>query len=342
MRLAAAAFAALVAASTAAYAGNKGEPQLWRFGDLVGWAEDDHGAALAAFTKTCGDLRATEWRGICMLAGTGPDAKWFFETFFSPVLIDDGAQSLVTGYYEPELAGARQKSARYATPVYSRPPELGDGALWHDRQIIETGGLLAGRGLELAWVDDPAALFYLQVQGSGRIRFDDGSILRLGYAGTNGHPYRSPGDELVRRGIYQPHQASAEVVGNWVRRNPAQGIELLRGSPNYVFFRAVSGLDPTQGPKGAMNRPITAGRALAVDPNHIPLGAPVWIEKGGADIIRRLMVAQDTGSAIKGAQRADFFTGTGEQAGKMAARLHDPACLIVLMPIDLAIALTGG
>lgn len=316
--------------------------EVLEFEDLHDWALDDHAFALDVFLKTCGDLDDPEWASLCALAKTGPDARLFFETFFRPVRVDDGQMSLVTGYYEPELRGSRTKVGQFTVPVYRKPPELREGTLWHDRRTIETTDLLQGRGLEIAWVDDPAALFYMQVQGSGRIRLSGGNVIRLGYAASNGHVFRSLGEELVRQGIYEPHQVSAAVVGNWIRRNPVDGAELIRGSPNYVFFREIPSLSRNDGPRGAMNRSITAGRTLAVDPRFIPLGAPVWMEKGGPDVIRRLMVAQDTGSAIKGAQRADYFVGTGAEAGQRAARIRNPARLYVLLPINIAFAMSGG
>jgi membrane-bound lytic murein transglycosylase A len=196
-----------------------------------------------------------------------------------------------------------------------------------------------GRGLEIAWVDDPVELFFLQIQGSGRIRLEDGTMLRVGYAGANGHPYRSVGVELVRRGIFDAHQVSAAVIQNWVRRNGAEGEELLFHNPSYVFFRDVNQVPANKGPLGAMNRSVTTLRTVAVDPAFHPLGAPVWIEKDGEGPMRRLMIAQDTGSAIKGAQRADIFFGTGDEAGRAAGRLRDPGRMVTLLPIQRAYAL---
>jgi membrane-bound lytic murein transglycosylase A len=182
-------------------------------------------------------------------------------------------------------------------------------------------------------------LFFLQIQGSGRIRIEGAAPLRVGYRGSNGHNYRSIGQELVRRGVYEPHQVSADVIKNWVRRNPVEGQELLFHNDSYVFFREVSQVPADKGPLGAMNRSVTTMRTVAVDPAFVPLGAPVWIEKDGAAPLRRLMVAQDTGSAIKGAQRADVFFGTGDEAGRQAGTLRDPGRLIVLLPIQRAFAL---
>nr|WP_284260606.1 murein transglycosylase A [Roseicyclus sp. Amp-Y-6] len=309
--------------------------ELLSFSDLDGWAEDDHAAALSVFRGTCADLDDPEWRPICAFAEAAADPRSFFELFFRPVVIGGDAPALFTGYYEPELDGSLRPTARFRYPLYRVPPEARDGQ-WVSRREIEEGGLLEGRGLEIAWVDDPVELFFLQVQGSGRIRLPDGSVIRVGYGGRNGQPYRSIGQELVRRGVYQPHQVSAQVIRAWVRRNPAAGRELLYHNPSYIFFREVDISDPGLGPLGAMNRSITPLRTIAVDPLHTPLGAPVWIEKDGAGPMRRLMVAQDTGGAIRGAQRADIFFGFGDAAGEAAGTIRDPGRMVVLLPIELA------
>lgn len=312
--------------------------QVKDFADLDGWAEDDHTAALTAFRNTCMDRKEPDWISLCAVAANIQNPRAFFELFFRPVLIRDGNDALFTGYFEPELDGALSPDERFRFPVYATPPEAQAGT-FATRREIEEGGALQGRGLEIAWVDDPVELFFLQIQGSGRIRLPDGRMIRVGYGGKNGHDYRSIGQEMVRRGIYQPHQVSAQVIKNWVRRNPAQGQELLWHNPSFVFFREVSKVPADRGPLGAMNRSITAMRSIAVDPQFVPLGAPVWVEKGGQAPIRRLMIAQDTGSAIKGAQRADIFFGTGDQAGRAAGRLRDPGRMLVLLPIQRAYAL---
>lgn len=331
----------LAVTATGALAQKAALREIVRFEDLTGWAADDHQAALEAFIKTCGDLKDDRWSAVCKLAKTKPDARRFFELFFVPMRIQDGKPGLVTGYYEPELQGSKWRTPKYRYPVYRKPAGLTDGQLWYDRRTILTGNVMNPRDV-IVWVKDQTALFYLQVQGSGRVRLRSGEVIRLGYAASNGRKFKSPGQELVRRGIYKPHQVSAAVVGNWVNRNPVAGTELLMRSPGYVFFRKIKGMGPEDGPRGAMNRSITAGRTLAVDPAFVPLGAPVWLEKGGGQIERRLMIAQDTGSAIKGAQRADFFTGSGAVAGRAAAKLNDPARLIILLPIDLAYAVADG
>ncbi|RMH41388.1 MAG: murein transglycosylase [Alphaproteobacteria bacterium] len=312
--------------------------RMLEFEALEGWAEDDHGAALSAFLETCGDMPGPEWAALCRFARDhGENPRAFFELFFRPVLIEDGSECLFTGYFEPELDGALTQSGPYRYPVYALPREARDGR-WVSRAEIERKGLLKGRGLEIAWVDDPVELFFLQIQGSGRIRLREGGTIRVGYAGANGHEYRSIGQELVRRGVFQPHQVSAQLIRNWVRRNPRDGAELLRHNPSFVFFRKLD-IPPEKGPLGAMNRPLTPLRSVAVDPRFVPLGAPVWIEKAGSDPMHRLMIAQDTGSAIRGAQRADIFFGTGEGAGRAAGRIRDGGRMVVLLPIQLAYTL---
>jgi membrane-bound lytic murein transglycosylase A len=311
------------------------------FRDLRGWAEDDHAAALAVFVQTCDLIEGEDWQALCALARSGASARPFFELFFRPVLIEDGKPMLFTGYYEPEIAGSPVPTDRFRVPLYRPPPELGSG-LWHTRAEIEGQGLLAGRGLEIAWIEDPVEAFFLQVQGSGRIRMPDGQVVRLGYAGQNGHPYVSVGQELVRQGIYPQHRVSAQTIRAFVRANPEAGAELLRRNPSFVFFREVLGVPPDQGPIGAMARSVTAGRTVAVDPRHVTLGAPVWIEKRGRAPIHSLMVAQDTGGAIRGAQRADIFFGTGDDAGRQAGTVKDPGRMVVLLPIDRAFALATG
>lgn len=316
--------------------------QMLDFADLDGWDDDDHRAALSTFIDTCSLLNDPDWTPICRLApdamASDTSARSFFEMLFRPVQIGEGP-ALFTGYYEPELVGSPIRTPRFAYPLYARPPEVQDGQQWLDRGAIETSGALQGRGLEIAWLDDPVEVFFLQVQGSGRIRMPDGRALRVGYGGRNGHPYRSVGKELIRLGILDEHSASAQTIKAWVRSNPAMGAEILRHNPSFVFFRRLPDLPPENGPIGAMGRSITTMRSLAVDPAFTPLGAPVWLEKNGRNPLRRLMVAQDTGGAIKGAQRADIFYGTGFQAGEDAGTVKDNGRMIVLLPIERAFAL---
>lgn len=337
-RLGAAALFSLCVAGPAVTAEPETHYAVLGFEDLDGWADDDHDAALSVFKSTCSDLDEPDWASLCALAYDAKDARQFFELFFRPLLITDGKDTLFTGYFEPELSGSPVRTARYRYPLFRMPPEAQESRPWLTRREILSSGVMVGRGLELAWVDDPVELFFLQVQGSGRIRYPDGRVIRVGYGGANGHTYRSIGKELVRRGTFQAHQVSADVIKTWVRRNPIDGEELLFHNDSYVFFREVNQVPADKGPLGAMNRSITPMRTIAVDPAFTPLGAPVWIEKDGVDPLRRLMIAQDTGSAIKGAQRADVFFGTGDEAGQRAGRIKDPGRMVVLMPIQRAYA----
>lgn len=319
----------------------KAPAQMLDFEALEGWDDDDHRAALVSFLETCDKLTDPDWRPICAFAAdagaSDASAKSFFELFFKPVLIGT-PPALFTGYYEPVLNGALTPSVRYSHPIYRKPPELAEGKTYLDRSAIEAGAL-RGRGLELAWLEDPVEVYFLHIQGSGRIRLPDGRMMRVGYGGKNGHPYRSIGQEMIRRGSHTPDQLSAQEIKSWVRRSGSAGSAMLNHNPSYVFFRKLEDLPDDKGPIGAMGRSITGLRSVAIDPDYTPLGAPVWIEKNGADPLRRLMVAQDTGGAIKGMQRADIFYGTGDAAGEAAGTVKDSGRLIVLLPIDRAYAM---
>lgn len=314
--------------------------QVLGFQDLDGWAHEDHRAALGVFRSTCTLLRDPLWQPLCKLAADAGDSKvgarQFFELLFRPVVIGD-PPALFTAYYEPELNGSLTRTPRFAYPLYRKPPELTEGQLFHPREAIENGSL-RGRGLELVWLDDPVEVYFLQVQGSGRIRLPDGRVMRVAYGGKNGHPYRSIGQELIRRGASMA-DVSAQDIKAWVRSNPGPGRALLNSNPSFVFFRNIHDLSPQSGPIGAMGRPITSMRSIAIDPAYVPLGAPVWVEKEGRQPLRRLMIAQDTGGAIKGPQRADIFFGTGLAAGEEAGKIKDGGRLIQLLPIDRAYAL---
>lgn len=323
------------------FAMSLGQPsaaQVLSFNDLAGWGEDDHLSALNTFLVTCNQLDGADWQPICKLAAsatTSPQAaKSFFEMVLRPIVIGT-PPALFTGYYEPELPGSLTKTRRFPYPIYRKPPDLRDGETYYDRKSIEAGAL-RGRGLEIAYLEDPVEAFFLQVQGSGRIKLTNGNTLRVGYAAANGYSYRSVGQEMVARGNVTADQISAQVIQSFVRNNPRQGKELLNVNPSYVFFRVIPELTPEMGPIGAMNRSITTLRSIAVDPRFTALGTPVWIDKAGADPMQRLMIAQDTGGAIKGAQRADIFFGTGRAAGDAAGIIKDGGRMVQLLPIDRA------
>ena len=319
--------------------------EVLTFADLDGWADDDHAAVLSVFLNSCEVLTDPDWTALCRFAGdadkTPAAARSFFELFFKPVLIGN-TPALFTGYYEPELSGSPVRTPSFAYPIYCKPPELADGAVWHTREAIETQGVLGGRGLEIAWLDDPVEVFFLMIQGSGRIRMPDGRLVRVGYGGKNNQPYRSIGQEMIRRGLMTESEASAQSIRAFVRQDPALGAELLTFNPSFVFFKQLSDLPAEKGPIGAIGRSVTTLRSVAVDPDFTPLGAPVWVEKDGQNPIRSLMVAQDTGAAIKGPQRADIFYGTGRDAGQAAGAVKDGGRMVVLLPIDRAYAMAEG
>jgi len=318
------------------------------FTDIPGWVEDDHSPALAAFRRGCGGIRSTdqipgfEWNMVCALARSGPGpAKAFFEQNFTPVRIDNGTRALFTGYFEPELYGSRVATQKYTFPLYRPPPEVDVAELWHTRAEIE-GGLLEGRGLELVWLENRVDTFFVHVQGSARIRLEDGSIMRVGFAGRNGHTYRSVGRELVRRGVLSGDQVSIEGIRTWAESNPAAAITALQYNTSFIFFQELE-IPEALGPIGALQVPLTPMRSIAVDDTYTPLGAPVWVKmNGGTASLNQLMVAQDTGSAVNGAQRADIYYGSGDAAGDKAGRIRYSGEMITLIPNVSAARLRGN
>jgi membrane-bound lytic murein transglycosylase A len=341
------------------------QPAAWS--DLPGWREDDVAAAWPAFLESCrgmaGKPHGPAWKRVCEAARTvdgkpGFDARRFFEDNLRPYAIaaaDGNTGGLVTGYYEPLLRGSRSRINGFAQPVRGVPedlltidlstvfPELKDkrvrGRLegnkvvpyWTRGEIEARGDRLPAR--TLLYVDDPVELFFLQVQGSGRVRLPDGALVRLNYADQNGHPYQSIGRVLVDRGDLKLEEASMQGIQAWGRANPARLPELLNANPSYVFFREVP--NTPGGPVGALGVPLTAERSIAVDPRSVPLGAPVFLattRPNSARPLNRLVLAQDTGGAIKGAVRADFFWGFGKEAGEQAGRMKQTGRMWVLLP----------
>jgi membrane-bound lytic murein transglycosylase A len=332
------------------------------FAEVDGWAADDHAAAFAALRKSCrkrsaGDPACKE--ALSLREKVSRDvARRFFETHYLPHRVEGVPPGLVTGYYEPELEGSRERSGRFQVPVYGRPDDLvgvkpdllralyNDGLSvmrrsgeqlvpYYTRAEIEAGAL-AGRGLELLYLDDPIELFFMQVQGSGRVRLTDGSWVRLGYAAKNGHSYTSIGRRLAERGGGRPQALTMEDLKTWLRADPARGRALMHENKSYVFFRELPRAEAGEGPVGAQGVPLTTGRSLAVDAAYHSLGTPIFVMApdlavGGAPF-RRLMIAQDVGSAIRGPQRGDIFFGTGEAAGAIAGRTKHAARFYVLLP----------
>lgn len=334
-------------------------PVAWS--ELPGWREDNHAEALPALLQSCRVLaRQVAWREICLTVPgvKGRDAATrFFETHFTAFRVTTGdgtAEGFITGYYEPTLRGSRKASARYQYPLYALPDDmltldLGDTAPesknaprvrvdgkrvvpYHTRAAID-GETAPLRGREIAWVDDAVDLFFLQVQGSGRIELDDGSVMRVGFAGHNGHTYRSIGRVLIDRGDLTLENASMQGIKAWTRANPAKLTELLNQNPRYVFFRELKGADTP--PPGALGVPLTPLRSIAVDQRYLPLGVPVHIATtwpNTAKPLQRLMLAQDIGGAIRGVIRADFFWGAGKQAAREAGRMQQALRMWVLLP----------
>ncbi len=277
---------------------------------LPGWDADDHAAALAVYAGSWPGLGS----GWPRLEGRESDPRVFFEQAFLAVAAPGPCH--FTGYYEPELPGRRARDGRFRHPLYASPEGLPPDRPWFSRREIVAGDLLAGR--ELVWLDSAVEAFLAQVQGSVRIRLDDGATMRLGYAGRNGHPYRSIGAELIRRGEVPAESMSADAIRTWCAAHPDRVADLLAHNPSFVFFRPLD-LPDDVGPIGSAGVPLTAFRSLAADPDHIPPGAPVWVECGS---LHALFVTQDTGSAILGASRADLFCGSGPAAGRVASGLN--------------------
>ena len=345
--------------------------QVAEWSELPGWQDDDLAAAWPAFLQSCRGLAGRphggEWQRVCELAQTagdrpGFDIRAFFQDNLKPYAIvgDDGSASgTITGYYEPLLRGSRRPSRGFKQPVLGVPddllsidlaavfPELKDKRLrgriegkrvlpyWTRAEIVARGESIPAR--TLLYVDDAVELFFLQVQGSGRVRLADGSMVRLSYADQNGHPYQSIGRVLVARGELKLEEASMQGIRAWARANPGRLDELLNNNPSYVFFREMP--DSQDGPLGALGVPLTAERSIAVDPRSVPLGAPVFLSTtrpNSAQPLNRLVLAQDTGGAIKGAVRADFFWGFGKAAGELAGRMKQSGRMWLLLPPEAA------
>lgn len=335
------------------------------FSALPGWERDDLRAAWPAFMSSCAVLaKRAEWKEPCGVARqvNANDEKairLFFESFFEPqqVIAPDGADNgLVTGYYEPLLRGARKKGGPYQTPLYKVPDDLLTvelASVYPELKGMRLRGRLQGKkvvpystraeierasftGKELLWVDDSVEAFFLQVQGSGRVQLTDTQeTVRVAYADQNGHPYKSIGRYLVDKGELTLEQASAQGIKAWIAGHPTRQSELFNANPSYVFFKEEKLPDPKVGPKGALGVPLTPQRSVAIDASQLPLGAPVFLSttQPNSDIpLQRLVMAQDTGGAIRGAIRVDYFFGFGTEAAESAGRMKQRGNVWVLMP----------
>jgi len=324
------------------------------FNEIAGWAEDKHGEALVAFRRSCPKLTsgpdtriatdggaktitAAEWKRICDSAGAvkaGDDraARTFFEENFRPLVVQ--APGKFTGYFEPEMRGSRAPSRLFTVPVYRRPPDLTDKP-YYTRAEIEQG-VLKGKGLEIAWVQDSVALFEVQVQGSGRIHLAEGGVLSIGFDGSNNRPYTAIGTVLVEMGVMKKEAVTWPAIRDWLKRNPQQARDVMRKNERYIFFKDTKSASAS----GAEGVPLTAQRSLAVDITLTPFGTPIWIDTqrpvarkpGAVEPYRRLMVAQDSGAAIQGPARGDVFFGGSAQAADWAGRMNSDGRAIVLVP----------
>ena len=304
----------------------------------------------------------------CTAAGrlSGPvtkaGARAFFEQHFTPNAVSHGGPAgLLTGYYEPLVEGSRTPEGQFQTPLYKRPPDLVNVVDETERATVGAGfthlrktakgaepyptraqieqGALKGKSLELVYLSDPVEVFFLQVQGSGRVKLTDGSIIRVHYDGKNGHPYSSIGRYLIEKGLLAADKMSMGALKQWLKADPERAKLVMWQNASYVFFRELKG-NEAKGPLGAMQSQLTPGRSLAVDPSHHVLGLPIYVSGFGmthvnkAGVFNRLMVAQDVGSAIKGPERGDIYFGSGEAAGRVAGKTKHVGKFIVLLPND--------
>jgi len=348
------------------------------FPDLTGWAEDDHAAALKTLRRTCATIVAGEpslrpaqtpdagLQLACAAAlaldnADGHAAKSFFEEYFEPALVvPPSGQGFLTGYFEPEYAGSLEQTEAFRTPLLARPDDLVtvsqgetlpglDPMLqaarhtdagyepYPDRAAIEDGAL-GERARPVVFLESPVEAFVIHVQGSARIRLPDGGVIRVAYAGRNGHPYASIGKILVEQGRIPLGEMSLERLTAWLKEHPDEARAVMRQNRSYIFFRRADEIAPEDGPIGGAGVPLTPGRSLAVDRAIWSYGLPVWLEgelpvaQGRTEPLRRLMVAQDTGSAIIGPARGDFFFGSGPEAGTRAGLLRHSVRFVVLRP----------
>jgi membrane-bound lytic murein transglycosylase A len=335
----------------------------------LGVSADGAKAALVAFRQSCGALTKRtdgsglttpkDWVNACTAAPAWPDgnALGFFAAYFETAVVGDGSAH-ATGYYEPEILASRTLQSGFYTPIYKRPSDLIDVDLgqfseslkgkrirgrvdgmnfvpYHDRAQIESG-LLSGKGLEIAWAADPIELFFLQIQGSGRLKLPDGSIIRVGYDGQNGRDYVGIGGMLRDRGVLQPGQASMQGIMSYLRSQPDGGRSVMNENKSYVFFRELSG-----GPVGALGIEVTPRVTVAADPAFVPLGAPIVLSVDRPEA-NGMWVAQDTGGAIKGANRFDTFWGAGDQARTIAGGMSARGRAWLLLPIGTVARIGSG
>jgi membrane-bound lytic murein transglycosylase A len=339
------------------------QPASWM--ELPEWGRESLRDSLVAFVRGCSALaKQPVWQTVCADASALPtdgserDVAAFFESRFDPhqvINADESTSGMVTGYYEPLLRGSRTRTSRYRFPIYAVPQDLlviDLASVYPDLKHKRLRGRIEGnrvvpylargdidaepaplKGLEIAWVDDAVELFFLHIQGSGQVQLENGQRVRVGYADQNGHPFRSLGRLLISRGELPPERASMQGIKDWARRHPGKVQRFMNENPSFVFFRELPGDLP--GPIGSLGVPLTAERSIAVDPRVIPLGVPVYLATtwpNSPQPLNRLMVAQDTGGAINGGVRADFFWGFGDSAGSQAGKMRQAGRMWVLLP----------
>lgn len=315
---------------------------------LPGWQEDDLSQAWPAWLKSCDALRKRNselnWRQVCTQAASisvrdSQAIRQYFESNFQPFEIRNSAGSetgLVTGYYEPVMNGSQTRTSLYSVPLYAYPnawrqtrPNPGPS-----RAELMSSGIL--KGSEIAWVQDPVAAAFMQIQGSGKIRLQDGRVMRLGYAGTNEQPFKSFAQWLLDKKEINRSEATMQGISQWAKRNPDRVNAMLNANPRFVFFKELPGnVSADLGPTGALNVPLTAERSIAIDLQAMPLGAPVFLATTrplSDQPLQKLVMAQDTGKAIVGGVRADYYWGSGDAAGELAGRMKQNGKMWVLLP----------
>ncbi len=340
------------------------------FDALAGWDREDFASLLPVLRQECHRLtqlppetplggaetlpygrQVGDWSGACAGLESAADAKSYLQTWFQPYETD--TKAFYTGYFEPQIEASLTREGPYQTPLYGRPADLvrakatngqmvtgrwenGQFKPYYNRAQID-GGALAGRGLEIAWLKSPVDLFFLQIQGSGRLILPDGSQIRAGYDGKNGQPYVPLGRVLVQDNELAPSAVSMESIRAWLEAHPDRMMAMMERNPNYVFFRKDTG-SLAQGATGAFGVPLTAGRSVAIDRSIVPFATPLWVEtklpdaKGQPAPWQHLVFAQDIGTDIKGAGRADLFTGWGAFAQYVAGNLHENGRMVILLP----------
>ena len=331
------------------YGGGAAFPGLARmtqvsWDQVEGWQDDDLIGVVAALRANCQKLaRQADWTRACAAAiqidelDSG-SARNYFEHYFTPFQLsneDGSVRGLVTGYYAPELHGSHTRHGPYQYPLYHWPSGYARGAALPARATLVRSGML--NGSELVYVDDPIEAFFLQIQGSGQILMDDGTVMRLSFGGTNNQPYKSIGTWLIEHHELSAAQASMQGIRAWARANPGRVESLLEVDPRFVFFQesAPVVVGEAVGPVGALGVPLTPERSIAVDPSAIPLGMPVFLATTRPLTnapLNQLVFAQDVGSAIKGGVRADFFWGLGDAAGDLAGKMKQAGRMWVLRP----------